>query len=62
MRRQVLVILTAVTWLSVIDLLLCHRLGLRFNNWSRLAAVALPAISATAAAHRPRAITRARTL
>jgi hypothetical protein len=37
MRRQVLVIWTAVTWLSVIDLLLCHRLGLRFHDWSRLA-------------------------
>jgi hypothetical protein len=37
MRRQFLVIWTAVTWLSVIDLLLCHRLGLRFHDWSRLA-------------------------
>jgi PAP2 superfamily len=37
MRRQVLVIWTAVTLLSVIDLLLCHRLGLRFHYWSRLA-------------------------
>ena len=37
MRRQVLVIWTVVTLLSVIDLLLCHRLGLRFHDWSRLA-------------------------
>jgi len=37
MRRQVLVIWTAVTLLSVIDLLLCHRLGLRFHDSSRLA-------------------------
>jgi PAP2 superfamily protein len=37
MRRQLLVIWTAVTLLSVIDLLLCHRLGLRFHDWSRLA-------------------------
>jgi hypothetical protein len=72
MRRQVLVIWAVVTMLSVIDLLLCHRLGLRFHDWSRLAlagggiiagaAVALPALSATAAIHRPRAIARARTV
>jgi hypothetical protein len=40
MRRQVLVIWTAVTLLSVIDLLLCHRLGLQFHDWSRLALAA----------------------
>jgi hypothetical protein len=69
MRRQVLVIGTAVTWLSVIDLLLCHRLGLRFHDWSRLAlagggiiAGAAVALLATAAVRRPRAIARARTV
>ena len=40
MRRQVLVIWTAVTLLSVVDVLLCHRLGLRFYDWSRLALAA----------------------
>lgn len=37
MRRQILVIWTVVILLSVIDLLLCQRLGLRFYDWSRLA-------------------------
>jgi PAP2 superfamily len=37
MRRDALVIWTAVILLSVIDLLLCYRLQMRFYDWSRLA-------------------------
>jgi hypothetical protein len=37
MRRCALVMWTAVILLAVVDLVLCHRLGLRFYNWSRLA-------------------------
>jgi len=37
MRRHTLVIWTAVILLSVVDLLLCRRLDLRFHDWTALA-------------------------
>lgn len=40
MRCEALIVWTAVILLSVIDLVLCHRLGLQFYGWSRLALAA----------------------